>query len=363
MDDAPGSAPPVSIAPRAGRTAVLCGVSGHVPAPVLTNEELTSRFDTSDDWIVTRIGIRERHIVEPGSATSDLAARAGAAALASAGVSAVDMLVLATTTPDHPCPATAPAVAHRLGLGGIPALDVNAVCSGFVYGLATSAGLIASGLARSVLLIGADTFSTLLDPGDRDTVTVFGDGAGAVVLRAGDIGEPGAVLAFDLGSDGELADLITVPAGGSRAPLRPGTPVPGDAHFTMQGRAVYRHAVRRMTESSLAVLGEAGWKPEDVGRFVGHQANLRILTTVAEELGIGADRVYANVDRVGNTAAASIPLALADAADAGLLRAGDRVLLTAFGGGATWGSCALVWPEPPLSAAAGAPGAEASSTR
>ncbi|POM23157.1 3-oxoacyl-[acyl-carrier-protein] synthase 3 [Actinomadura rubteroloni] len=330
-----------------GAAAVLCGVGGHVPGPVLTNADLTARFDTSDEWIVTRTGIRARHVVEPGTATSDLAVRAGAAALASAGDASVDLLLLATTTPDRPCPGTAPTVARGLGLGGVPALDVNAVCSGFVYGLAAAAGFVAAGLARRVLLIGADTFTTLLDPGDRDTATVFGDGAGAVVLRAGRAGEPGALLAFDLGSDGGLADLITVPAGGSRAPLTAGAPVPDDARFTMSGRAVYRHAVQRMTESSRAALDAAGWKPGDVDRFVGHQANLRILTTVADELGIGADRAYANVDRVGNTAAASIPLALADAAAAGTLRPGDRVLLTAFGGGATWGSCALVWPELP----------------
>ncbi|MFC5745391.1 beta-ketoacyl-ACP synthase III [Actinomadura rugatobispora] len=336
---------------------MLCGVGGHVPPSVVTNADLAARVDTTDEWIRTRTGITRRHVVDPGTATSDLAERAGAAALESAGAATVDAVVLATTTPDHPCPGTAPKVAERLGMSGTPAYDVNAVCSGFVYGMATATGLIAAGLADRVLLIGADAFTTLLDPEDRDTVAVFGDGAGAVVLRSGDPGEPGAVHAFDLGSDGSLADLIMVPAGGSRYPTRgtvpgavpraePGAePGAGDVWFSMQGRAVYRHAVRRMTSSSRAALLRAGWTTGDVDLLVGHQANIRILRAVADELGIPHDRACVDLDQVGNTAAASIPLALAHAASSGALREGDRVLLTAFGGGATWGSCVLTWPK------------------
>ena len=323
---------------------MLCGVGGYVPASAVTNADQAEKFDTSDEWIRTRTGIRRRYLVERGEATSDIAVAAGAAALKSAGVDSVDLVVLATTTPDHPCPATAPAVAARLGLGQVAAFDLSAVCSGFVYGLATVAGFITGGLAERVLLIGADTFSTILDPADRGAAAVFGDGAGAVVLRRGAADEPGGLRAFDLGSDGDLTDVIMVRAGGSRYPLADG-PVTGEHRFTMQGRAVYRHAVRRMAGSARAVLDRAGWAVGEVDLFVGHQANRRILDAVGAELGVPAERVFVNVDRVGNTVAASIPLALGDAAAAGVLETGRKVVLTAFGGGVTWGSAALTWPS------------------
>lgn len=311
-----------------------------MPSTVVTNDELSARFDTSDEWIRGRTGIRARRRVRTGESTSDLAVAAAAVALKSAtGDDDVDLVVLATATPDHPCPATAPAVARRLGLGEVPAFDMAAVCSGFVYGLAVADGMIAAGTARQVLLIGADTFSTILDPHDRAAASVFGDGAGAVVLRAGERDEPGALHGLDLGSDGDLAEVIMVRTGGSRCPE--GT----DRWFAMQGQAVYRHAVLRMTASARAAMDRAGWTPGEIDRFVAHQANARILATVGKELGIGADRVYSNIAAVGNTVAASIPLALADAAAAGELRAGDRVLLSAFGGGATWGAAALTWPD------------------
>jgi 3-oxoacyl-[acyl-carrier-protein] synthase III len=324
-------------------TTVLCGVGGYVPPGVVTNEDLAARFDTSDEWIRSRTGIRQRHVVIPGQSTSDLAVQAGAAALKSAGVESVDIVVLATTTPDYPCPATAPAVARQLRLAQVAAFDLGAACSGFVYGLATVAGFIAAGLAERVLLIGADAFSTVLNPADRNTTAVIGDGAGAVVLRRGDAAEPGALAAFDLGSDGELTEVLMVRAGGSKYPLTSAPPT-ADRWFSMQGKAVYRHAVRRMTDSSRVALRRVGWRPEEVDLFVGHQANRRILDAVGGELGISRERVFVNVDRVGNTVAASIPLALADAVAAGVLQPGQKVLLTAFGGGVTWGSAALVWP-------------------
>jgi 3-oxoacyl-(acyl-carrier-protein) synthase III len=326
------------------RVAVLAGVGGYVPSAVITNAELASRFDTSEEWIQGRTGIRSRRHVAPGvEATSDLAVAAGRAALADVE-GAVDTVLLATTTPDQPCPATAPLVAHQLGLGEVAAIDLAAVCSGFVYGLAVADGLIAAGTARRVLLIGADTFSTIIHPGDRGAGSLFGDGAGAVVLRAGEPDEPGAVLAVDLGSDGGLADLIAVRAGGSRHPDTR-TADERSRYFAMHGQAVYRHAVRRMTATARTVLTRTGWQPSDVDCLVAHQANARILETVGAELGIGPDRVYRNIAAVGNTAAGSIPLALADAATTGVLRPGDRVLLSAFGGGATWGAAALTWPD------------------
>ncbi|MFJ4801320.1 beta-ketoacyl-ACP synthase III [Streptomyces murinus] len=330
---------------RSGPAAVLCGLAGWVPPRVVTNEELAERLDTDDTWIRTRTGIRRRHIADPGQATSDLAVEAGRRALRSAGTGTADTVIVATTTPDRPCPATAPLVATRLGLAGAAAFDVGAVCTGFVYGLATAAGLIAAGVAERVLLIGADTYSTIVDPLDRANAIIFGDGAGAVVLRAGDPDEPGVVGHFDLGSDGAHEDLITVAAGGSRRRATRGRPTDAERHFAMRGKEVYRHAVTRMAASARAALSGAGWTIGDLDHFVPHQANLRILHSVADDLGLSRDRCVTNVDARGNTGAASIPLALADALAADRVRPGDRLLLTAFGGGLTWGSCLLTWPE------------------
>ncbi|MFJ1647495.1 beta-ketoacyl-ACP synthase 3 [Streptomyces sp. NPDC088258] len=259
--------------------------------------------------------------------------------------SVVDAVVLATATPDHPCPATAPALAARLGLGQVPAFDIGAVCSGFVYGLAVCQGLIVSGLYDRVLLVGADAYSTWLDPGDRSTGVVFGDGAGAALIGAGGPGDPGELLAFDLGSDGTGYGLVTVEGGGSRARSLPGPAAEGDQYFRMSGQTVYQHAVERMTGSCRSLLRTVGWHADQVDHFVPHQANGRILRSVADRLGIGEERCVIHLDRVGNTGAASLPLALADGAARERFRAGDRMLLTAFGGGLTWGTAALRWPE------------------
>ncbi|MFI9012126.1 beta-ketoacyl-ACP synthase III [Actinosynnema sp. NPDC053489] len=325
--------------------AVLAGLGAVVPDNLVTNDMLARRLDTSDEWIRSRTGIATRYAVGRGTATSDLAVGAGRRALESAGAEHVGMVVVATTTPDRPCPATGPEVAARLGLGRVPAYDIAAVCSGFLYGLAAGAGAIAAGIARDVLVIGAEAFSTIIDPEDRTTAVIFGDGAGAVVLRAGDRDEPGALLDVELGSDGGLVDLITVPAGGSRQRTSGREPEPGDRYFRMQGRAVFEQAVLRMTEAAEVVLGRQGLTSDQVDRFVGHQANVRILRAVAHQLGVPAERNLINVDRVGNTSAASIPLALADAAAEGRLSPGHRVLACAFGGGATWGSALFTWPD------------------
>lgn len=327
------------------RTAVLCGLGSWTPPEVLTNDQLAAIIDTSDEWIRQRTGILRRHVASPGMATSELAVEAGQRALKSAGLEVVDALILATTTPDHHCPATAPAVASRLGLGAIAAFDVSAVCTGFVYALANGAGLIAAGIADRVLVIAAEVFTTIVHPRDRSARAIFGDGAGAVVLRAGHSGEPGALGPFVLGSDGGGADLIRIPAGGSRMPYRSADQGESDIYFTMQGQAVYRQAVAQMTASSARALELAGWSVPAVDWLVCHQANRRILMAVAARLGIPAERVLINIDQVGNTASASIPLALAHGAEAGALRPGDRVLLTAFGGGLTWGSTLLRWPD------------------
>lgn len=325
--------------------AIVAGLGSWLPPRAVTNEELTHRLATTDEWIRSRIGVAVRHMIDPGTATSDLAVEAGRRALRSAGVPGAGAVLLATTTPDRPCPATAPEIASRLGLGTVPAFDLAAVCTGFVYGLAVGAGLIASGLVESLLVIGADTYSTILDPEDRTSSVIFGDGAGAVLLRAGDPEEPGALGPFDLGSHGELADLITVPGGGSRQRSSPAPADPGDQYFRMEGRAVFANAVARMTASSRSALKSAGLQTSDVDRVVAHQANARILDAVATELRVDRDRFVSNIARVGNTSAASIPLALDHGLRDGELRAGHRVLLTAFGGGLTWGSTSLTWPE------------------
>jgi 3-oxoacyl-[acyl-carrier-protein] synthase-3 len=322
--------------------AVICGLGTALPRRTVTNADLASYLDTSDEWIRSRTGIGTRHWVSPGGATADLAVAAGNRALASAGVTSVDVLVLATTTADRLVPTTAPEVASRLGLTGIPAFDLGAVCGGFVYGLATATGMIASGQARTVLLIGADSFSTVIDPKDRSSAVIFGDGAGAVVLRAGSGADSGAIGPCDLGSDGTLADLGLVPAGGA---LQRSSADPQDHYFRMRGNDMYRHAVANMTASASRALGRAGWTAADVDRFAPHQANARIAGAVAERLGLTADQQISNIERVGNTVAASIPLLLGHASADGRLRAGDRVLIAAFGAGAVWGATTLIWPS------------------
>ncbi|MEU5537976.1 beta-ketoacyl-ACP synthase III [Streptomyces sp. NPDC020362] len=328
-----------------GRAAVVTGIGAYVPPGVVTNDDLAARLDTSDAWIRSRTGIAERYFISPGTSTGDLAVEAGLRALKSAGDERVGAVVLATTTPDQPCPATAPQVAARLGLGTVPAFDVAAVCSGFLYGLASAAGLIAAGVADRVLLIAADAFTTIINPEDRTTAVIFADGAGAVVLRAGSAGEPGAVGPLVLGSDGELSHLIEVPAGGSRQRSTDRPVAPEDHYFRMIGRETYRHAVERMTAASTEAARRAGWSLDDVDRFAAHQANARILDAVSDRLGIPAERQLSNIARVGNTGAASIPLLLAEATAEGRLAAGHRVLLTAFGGGLSWGAATVVWPE------------------
>ncbi|MGP3975621.1 beta-ketoacyl-ACP synthase III [Streptomyces sp. 8N114] len=336
----------VQTAPADGRATVVCGIGACLPPQVRSNADVAhdGALATSDAWIRSRTGIAHRRWAAAGTATGDLATAAGRAALESAAGARADMLLLATTTPDRRCPATAPEVARRLGLGTIAAFDLAAVCSGFVYAMTVATGLVRSGLCDRPLVIGAETYSTIVDPQDRDTAVVFGDGAGAVLLRAGDRGEPGEVIAWDLGADGSGSDLISITAGGSSTPATETTPPRDHRYLRMRGREVYAHAVRRMTESSRTALRRADWEPSVLGAFIGHQANQRILDTVGDRLGVAPRHRYGNIRDVGNTAAASVPLALADTAARDLVRPGTPTLLTAFGGGLTWGSIALTWP-------------------
>ncbi len=325
--------------------AVICGIGYRLPDRIVTNAQLCARLDTSEDWIVSRTGVSRRRWVEPGEATSDLAVEAGRAAIKSAGAGRIDAVVLATTTPDRRCPATAPEVAARLGLGGVAAFDVSAVCTGFLYGLATAAGFIAAGLAERVLMIAAEAFSTLLDPHDRTTLPIFGDGAGAVVLRRGRAGEPGAVGPLVLGSDGDRSELITVEAGGAREPAPgPGADA-GSRYFQMRGREVFRQSVERMSDAGTEALDLAGWRLDEVDRVVTHQANARVSAALAARLGLPREVMAQNIGEVGNTAAASIPVLLAQATADGTIQPGHRLLLVAFGGGLTWGATTVTWPH------------------
>ncbi|MEV6650781.1 beta-ketoacyl-ACP synthase III [Streptomyces sp. NPDC051219] len=327
------------------RAAVLSGLGTWLPPRVVTNDDLASELDTSDEWIRSRTGIGRRHVAEPGMATSDLAVEAGRRALKSASLDTVDAVIVATTTPDRPCPGTAPLVAAQLGLDTVAAFDVGAVCTGFLYALATANGLIAAGTAHTVLVIGADVYSSILDPQDRSTRAIFGDGAGAVVLRAGAPHEAGALGPLVLGSDGTGSELIMVPSGGSRDPVRAATVQQADPYFRMAGKSVFRHAVERMAEAALDAVAQTGWEAGDIEVFIAHQANLRIMHAVADRMQLPRSRFPVHLDRVGNTAAASIPLAMADAVTSGALRPGQRTVAAAFGGGLTWGACTFRWPD------------------
>ena len=318
----------------------VIGTGAYLPARVMTNDDLARIVDTSDAWIVERTGIRERHIAAEGELTSDLASAAARAALVSADLrpASLDLIVVATSTPDHTFPACAAAVQQKLGALRATAFDLQAVCSGFIYALAVAEKFLVTGQARTALVLGAETFSRLLDWRDRTTCVLFGDGAGAVVLRAEQgTGTPfdRGVLATHLGTDGRHYGDLYVDGG----PSSTGT----TGYLRMNGREVFRHAIQTLTAASQRVLDAAGLTIEDVDWLVPHQANRRILDGVAKRLGIGEDRVLITVDRHANTSAASIPLALAEAAADGRLRADQLLVLNAMGGGFTWGSALVRW--------------------
>lgn len=323
------------------RAAVITATGSAVPAHVETNDMLAQRLDTSDEWIRQRTGIGQRHVATTET-TADLAVAAGKQALEALGPDyEIDQLILATTTPDRACPAVAPEVASRLGLGTIPAYDVAAVCSGFLFALRTARDAILAGTSRRSLVIASETFTRLLDPTDRATVAIFGDGAGAVVVEAGDPEAPGAIHDIRLRSDGALADLIT--ANGNPTTLDRVDDT-HDPYFHMQGQAVFLHAVLNMEEITRQTLDAVGWDADSIAHFVGHQANARILHAVADRLDVDAAKVNLHLEHVGNTAGASIPLALDDALRRGHIQSGERIAMASFGGGATWGAAAINAP-------------------
>ncbi len=329
------------------RYAQIVGWGMCVPDHILTNDDLSRIVDTSDEWIRTRTGIRERHIVnEKTETTSSLAVKAARAALEVADLSPrqVDMIIVATVTPDYPFPATACLVQDALGAAHASAFDLNAGCSGFVYGLNVGSSLITGGQADCVLVIGAETLSRITDWNDRDTCVLFGDGAGAVVLAASQIS--GGVRATVLGADGSGGDLLMLPAGGSRHPASRQT-VSNGLHFIhMKGREVFRFATRVMPQATREVAEQAGWTLDEVSLIIPHQANDRIIQSSAKRLKLPPERVFTNLERYGNTSAASIPIALCEAVEQGRIEPDDRVILVSFGAGLTWAAAAVEWSMP-----------------
>jgi 3-oxoacyl-[acyl-carrier-protein] synthase-3 len=317
-----------------------------VPEKLVTNAEMEQRVDTTDAWIVERTGIRERHVAATTDTTASLAIDAGTAAIKNAGIppDAIDLLIVATASPEQPIPHTGAFVGEGLGLR-CGSFDLGAGCAGFVYMLVVGSSLLATGNLDHVLIVGAELLSRLIDPDDRATSILFGDGAAAAVLSRSPDDGPG-VLAWDLGCDGSAAGLLEIRAGGSRMPATPETIAAGEQYLKMQGQEVFRRAVRVVVDSARATLDRAGVSPSDVAWFVPHQANIRIIESAASRLGIGGDRTIVNIDHYGNTSAASIPLALAEAADDGRLKDGDLVLMSGFGAGMTWASALLRWGKP-----------------
>lgn len=334
----------MTLRPRTARRAKITALGAYVPPRILSNADLEKMVDTSDAWIMQRLGIRERHIVEAGQATSDLAVEAARRCLTDRGIEAreVEAILVATVTPDMLFPATACLVQHRLGAAGAWGFDLSAACSGFVYALQVGAKLVESGAHAKVLVIGADTMSSVIDYTDRSTCIIFGDGAGAVLLEPAEEDEVG-MIDFIHEIDGSGGASLSMPGGGSRHPATAET-VSGKLHYVHQdGPAVYKYAVRKMAETAENLLARNGVTVEELGCFVPHQANRRIILSTAERLGLPLDRVVINIDRFGNTTAATIPLALQSAREASRLRKKDLLLLASVGAGFTVGACLLRW--------------------
>jgi len=324
-----------------GRVSIT-GIGSHAPERVMKNDELAKMVDTSDEWIVERTGIHERRVAAPEEALSDLSLPAAKDALERAGLdaSSVDLLIVATVTPDMAFPSTGAILADQLGAKDAAAYDLSAGCTGFVYALAQAHGMVASGLADHALVVGGDVLSKIVDWEDRSTCVLFGDGAGAVVLERVD---EGGFLGFELGADGSGGPQLYIPAGGSRTPASAES-VAGRQHYAkMNGREVFKFATRVLVDSAEKVLDECGVSVDEVDVYVPHQANVRIIDHARRKLGIPEERTVVNVDRFGNTSSGSIPLALGDAEADGRLVAGEIVLMTGMGAGLTWGSALIEW--------------------
>jgi len=326
----------------------IIGTGSYVPERVLTNDDLSKFVDTSDEWITTRTGIKERHIAAEGEATSDMATKAALRALEAAGMKAeeIELIIVATVTPDMFFPSTACFVQKKIGAANAVCFDVSAACSGFLYALQVARNFINTGARGTALVIGAEKLSSLINWKDRNTCVLFGDAAGAVVLKRNDdtaSNAPGRVLSTVMGSDGNLADLLKVPGGGSACPITPENADSRPNTIHMEGRETFKHAVTRMCQAAEQALAQAGLATTDINMVIPHQANARIITAIAERLGVPEEKTFMNLQKYGNTSAATIPVALDEAHRSGAIKRGDVLLLVAFGGGFTWASTVLRW--------------------
>lgn len=320
----------------------MLATGSYVPDNIVSNDDLT-QLGCDSEWIIRRTGIRERRHASDDQATSDLAYEAAIRCLAASGKTAadLDLIIVCTITPDHPTPSTACHLQRRLG-SIAPAMDINAACAGFMYGIITAAQFIAAGNSKCVLVVGADLMSRTVNPEDVKTYPLFGDAAGAAILTD-DTAQGGGVLAYQLGSEGCGGEMLCIPAGGSRQTLTPDMYSTGQQYLRMDGRAVFKWAVRVFDESAKQVLSEAGVTPDELSLVILHQANQRIIDSAVSDLGVPAEKVFVNLDRFGNTSGASIPLALDEAAKAGKIKRGDLVLLCGFGAGLSWGTAVVRW--------------------
>ncbi len=322
----------------------IAGTGSYVPERILTNAELSILVDTSDEWIVSRTGIKERRIAAEGEFTSHMATHAARHALEQAGLAAedIELIIVATITPDTLTPATACYVQQSLGAVKAVAFDISAACSGFLYAMKISKRLISDGAFKNALIIGAEKLSTVTNWEDRATCVLFGDGAGAAVLRCAEP-EEGSILATEMGTDGNLTHLLNIPGGGSACPITSENVNDHLVSMTMMGKEVFKHAVNRMKEAAEKVIDRAGLKPEDIACVIPHQANLRIIDAIADRLAVPNERVFVNLDKYGNTSAAAVAIALDEASRSGAFKRGDHIVLVVFGAGLTWAAAAIRW--------------------
>ncbi len=328
---------------RKNRRVKITATGFYAPPKILTNADLEKMVDTSDEWIITRTGIRERHIADPAQTTSDLCVEAGRQILDQAGLKAkdIDLIIVATSTPDTLFPSTACWVQKGLGAEEIPAFDISAGCTGFLYGLIVGESLILNGTCRRILLLGGELLTKVTNWKDRSTCVLFGDAAGGVLLEESQ--DESGILSSYWKADGSLAELLYLPAGGTRLPASADTVSQGLHYLVMKGNEVFKHAVRRMGEAAVEALRRAGLKQEEVTHFIPHQANIRIIEATGERLKMPAEKVYANIDRYGNVSVASIPICLEELRQQGKLKKGDIILMDAFGAGFTWAAVVYRW--------------------